>query len=343
MEITIKEKSFHSLKSIWHGLYSANASAPPYARYEFARILRRAYALELFWGGVPKFFVFYKDDVPIMIAPLVRHIGKNGYKYLGFGIKFGIVYEDFIYSDSLTEDDMEACLRLLFGKTGHILFKYLSDSSLLYKILQNRFTFPEKGNQINVRLKRPSTYDEYIASLTKNMRQNIHTKYNRLMKDGCDYRFEIFKGADVPKDVYRQFLRLYSISYRRKNSRRSWWRKVLFPMRVKYLHPHAMAIYGIDSSLFAVLFINEKVAAAVGGYLQKNNSYFLYPRITYDNQFSRYSPGIKCLLETIKYLISKGVLMLDLSIGDEAYKFSLGGEAYWQYGFKVSSENKVAR
>ena len=336
MGITIGEKSFRSLKSIWQRLYNANASASPYACYEYARILRRAYALEFFWGGVPRFFVFYKDGCPIMIAPLVKHLGKKGFEYLGFGIRFGIVSEDFIYGDSLSEDDMETCLHLLFRKTGHVLFKYLSDSSLLYKTLKNRFSFPEKGNQINVMLKLPSTYDEYIASLTKNMRQNIRTKNNRLIKDGCDYRFKIFKGADVPKDVYQQFLRLYSISYRQKNSRQSWWRKALFPIRVKYLHPHAMAINGIESSLFAVLFINGKVAAAVGGYLQKNNDFFLYPRITYDNQFSRYSPGITCLLETIKYLISKEVPLLDLSIGDEAYKFNLGGEVYYQYGFEVN-------
>lgn len=336
MEITIREKSFRSLKSIWQRLYSDNASASPFASYEYARILRRAYAFELFWGGVPRFFVFYKENCPIMIAPLVKRLGKNGFEYMGFGIRFGIVSEDFIYGDSLCEEDMEACLKLLFRETGHVLFKYLSDSNLLYNTLKNRFSYPEKGNQINVMLKLPSTFDEYIASLTKNMQQSIRTKNNRLVKDGCDYRFEIFKGADVPKDVYQQFLRLYSISYKRKNSGQSWWRKVLFPIRVKYLHPHAMAINGIESSLFAVLFINGNVAAAIGGYLQKNNYYFLYPRITYDDQFKRYSPGIKCLLETIKYLISNNVRLLDSSIGDEAYKLNLNGEVYYQYGFDVN-------
>lgn len=333
MEIKIKEKSFHSLKGIWQRLYAANASASPYASYEFASLLRRAYAYELYFGGVPRFFVFYKGEETIMIAPLVRRLGRKGFEYSGFGIRFGIVSEDFIYADSMSEDDMEACLHLLFGKTGRIQFKYLSDSILLYKTLKNRFSFPEKGNQINVMLKLPSTYDEYIASLSKNMRSNIRNGYNRLRNEDCDYRYEVFRGADVPKDVYKQFLRLYFISYRRKNSGQSWWRRALFPIRVKYLHPHAMAINGVESSLFAVLFINGKVAAATGGYLQKNNKYLLIPRITYDGQFRRCSPGIICLLETIKYLISNGVPLFDLSIGDESYKFPLGGETYWQYGF----------
>lgn len=331
--IIVKVKKISSLRCVWEELYSSNSGASPFASYEFACILSRAYALDLFWGGVPRFFVFYKDGCPIMIAPLVRRFGKNGFKYSGFGIRFGIVSEDFIYGDSLSENDMETCLNLLFGKTGHIQFKYLSDSSLLYKTLKNRFSFPEKGNQINVMLKLPSTYDEYIASLSKNMRSNIRLEYNRLVKDFCDYRFEVFRGSEVPKNVYRQFLRLYSISYRRKNSGKSWWRRITFPIRVKYLHPHAMAINGVESSLFAVLFINGKVAAATGGYLQKNNKYLLIPRITYDGQFRRCSPGIICLLETIKYLISHGVPLFDLSRGDETYKFPLGGEVYSQYGF----------
>lgn len=335
MEIAIKEKSFHSLKSIWPKLYAANDYAYPYASYEFARILRRAYALELFWGGVPRFFVFYKDEAPIMIAPLVRHLGRHGFEYFGFGIRFGIVYEDFIYSDSLSEEDMEDCLRLLLSKVEHICFRYLSESSLLYRVLKRNYSSFESHNQINVMLKLPTTYEEYIASLSKNMRQNIRTAYNRMSTDNCDYRFEVFRGSEVPAGVNKQFLALYTKSYTRKNLRHNWWRKALFSIRVKYMHPHAMAINGVESSLFAVFYINGKIAAATGGYLQKKSSYLLIPRITYDRLYERYSPGIICLLETIKYLISHGVPLFDLSIGDEAYKFSIGGEVYWQYGFDI--------
>lgn len=336
-DIIVRERPFGALRGIWNRLYAANASASPFAGYDFARLLRRAYALEIFYGGVPRFFVFYKGEEAIMIAPLVCRFGRNGFEYQGFGSRFRIVSEDFIYGDSMSEDDMEVCLHLLLAEVGHIRFKFLPDSCLLYKVLKNRFDFPETGNEINVMIRLPETYEEYFARLSQNRRQNIRKGYNHLVTDGCNYRFEVFKGADVPKDIYKQFLKLYSISFRQKNSGQSWWRKSLFPIRVKYLHPNAMAINGIESSLFTVLFINGKVAAAVGGYIQKNNNYVLYPRITYDNQFKRYSPGILCLLETIKYLISNGVPLFDLSKGDERYKFSLGGETYWQYGFDAKT------
>lgn len=334
--IVVRERPFRSLKRIWQGLYAANTAASPYASYEFARILRRAYAFELFYGGFPRFFVFYKGGSPIMIAPLTLQLGKNGWKYAGFGARFRLVSEEFIYGDSLSEDDMETCLRLLLSRVGHINFKFLSDSGLLYKVLKLRFPFPEVGNEINVMLRLPATYDEYIASLSKNMHQNIRTIYNRMKTDGFNYRFEIYRGADMPAGMYRRLLRLYSVSYRcRWNSSQRWWRKALFPVRVKYMHPNAMAINGIDESLCAVLFIDGKIAAMVGGYLQKNNDYLLLPREAFDERFSRYSPGIICFLETIRYLISQGIPLLDLSKGDETYKFSLGGEAYWQYGFDI--------
>lgn len=193
--IVVKERPFRSLKRIWQELYAANTSASPFASYEFARILRKAYAVELFYGGWPRFFVFYKGGRPIMIAPLVMRLRKSGVEYLGFGSRFRIVSEEFIYDDCFSADDMETCLHLLFSKVRHINFKFLSDSGLLYKVMKSRFPFPEWGNEINVMLKLASTYDEYIASLSKNMRQNIRTAYNRLKTDNLDYRFEIYMGG----------------------------------------------------------------------------------------------------------------------------------------------------
>lgn len=144
----------------------------------------------------------------------------------------------------------------------------------------------------------------------------------------------------MSNDLYRQFLKMYSASYNcRWNSSQSWWRKALNPLRVKYMHPNTMAMNCIAESLCAVLFIDGKMAAGIGGYLQKNNDYLLVPRLVFDECLSRYSPGIICCLETIKYLISQGIPLFDLSKGDETYKLSLGGEVYWQYGFK--SNNKT--
>lgn len=334
--ITVKKKTFFSLKDIWKILYSDNAVATPFASYEYARILNRAYAFDLYYGGVPCFFVFYKNGIPIMIAPLVRHLTRGGFKYIGFGSRFGVVSEDFIYGDSLPEDDMEACLRLLLSKVEHICFRYLSDSSLLYRVLREKFSSSESGNQINVMLKLPATYEEYIASLSKKMHKNIRMIYNRMKTDNCDFRFEVFRGVEMPESVYKQFLRLYSKSYNLKNSSRNWWRKKSYPIRVKYLHPHAMAINRIDSSMCGVLFINGEVAAAMGGYLQKNNEYYLIPRITYDKKYSRYSPGVILLLETIKYLISNKIPIFDWSRGDEEYKLWLGGQVYYQYAFDAT-------
>ena len=278
-----------------------------------------------------------------MIAPLTLRLEKNGVQYAGFGSRFRIVSEEFIYGDSFSEDDMETCLHLLLSRVGQINFKFLSDAGLLYKVLKSSFPFSEWGNEINVMVKLKPTYDEYIASLSKNMRQNIRTAYNRLKSDGRDYRFEIYRGADMPSNLYRQFLKLYSVNYRcRWNPSHSWWRKALSPLRVKYLHPNAMAMNCIKESLCAVLFIDGKMAAVVGGYLQKNNEYLLVPRLVFDERFSCYSPGIICCLECIKHLILQGVPLLDLPKGDEKYKFSLGGEVYWQYGGIASNASTKA-
>jgi len=50
-----------------------------------------------------------------------------------------------------------------------------------------------------------------------------------------------------------------------------------------------------------------------------------------DDSFSFYSPGIILINEVLKLLLDKNFSSLDLALGHEPYKYSMGAEDYFAY------------
>ena len=73
------------------------------------------------------------------------------------------------------------------------------------------------------------------------------------------------------------------------------------------------------------LFIDGRLAAFMSGLLGSKNEYVV-PRLSIDDEFGFYSPGMLLVNEAIKYFIEKTKIRhLDLSQGDEPYKYKMGG------------------
>ena len=68
-----------------------------------------------------------------------------------------------------------------------------------------------------------------------------------------------------------------------------------------------------------------------GVYSKKND--VIIPRLVLNDKFARYSAGMLMINETVKKLIEKGITCLDLAIGNENYKFVMGGEGNFNYRF----------
>ena len=62
----------------------------------------------------------------------------------------------------------------------------------------------------------------------------------------------------------------------------------------------------------------------------------IIPRLSINDDFLKYSPGIVLINETAKKLAeNKNIDNLDLSKGDEKYKLSMGGEVYYTMDFGI--------
>ena len=76
-----------------------------------------------------------------------------------------------------------------------------------------------------------------------------------------------------------------------------------------------------DLTVLSRLYIkdsNETAAVAIG-YLDSNNRYW-YSMTTYNQSFSKYSPGKVFLYELIKSVFDNGIAHFDLGRGSEMYK-----------------------
>lgn len=73
----------------------------------------------------------------------------------------------------------------------------------------------------------------------------------------------------------------------------------------------------------------------MSGMLGLRNEYVV-PRLSINDEFGFYSPGMLLLNETVKHFIAEtDVRHLDLSQGEEPYKYKMGGEAHRTHSFTI--------
>lgn len=168
------------LKSQWIKLYSANTNLSAFQAYEFVlRFWRNYYVYCIRRREIPVFYLIEEEDEPRFIAPLCK---KADGTYVIFGSENGCEYCDFIYA---IDADVHHYVSVLMLKIkAPIVFQRVRESSKLYEACKRISGFRQGPSIVNVNIALPERHTDYIKSLSKSMRQNIRTAYNRLNKDG---------------------------------------------------------------------------------------------------------------------------------------------------------------
>lgn len=216
------------------------------------------------------------------------------------------------------------CIRLIKETYGEALFLKIDERSPLA-------TFARQNVQStsNAEIRFGNDFDEYFKNLSKSVRQNIRTAYNRLSSDDNTVEIKVFAGDDeLPID---DIINLYSLRHEKKYAVKTgflkkWFLKTQSFATQLYLHsPNALTF---------VLYINGSMAAFMSGL--SGNGRIIIPRLSIDEMFKRYSPGMLLVVESIKYLIkSTDIRVLDLSQGQEQYKYNLGAVEHLCYRFRL--------
>lgn len=328
-------KDFMRVKDDWEKLYEKNPQLSFYQSLPMMSALwRNLLPYRLALRISPRFYVFKEDENTIMIFPLFKRWFSG--IYTGYGYKAGLGYIDAVYPEDINVGTMSDCFYALKQNAGKmsIDLQHVKAGTAFGRWLQsNGGMVSEEGYTIIPFLE---DYESYYSSLSKHMKQNIRTAYNRLKTDDGEYGFECVSYSKM-HGLEKELQRLY-IDRQMSKYNKSW----LYGFFVKYIDFGTKIQHEKDIDVRAfVLRINGKIAAYYDGIFSDRG--IIVPRLAIAEGFDRYSPGVMLLNESIKFLIKEGKQSIDLTHGTENYKLFMGGKIHQCVGLKVTVENKVWR
>ena len=332
LKLTIKKfNKISEVKEVWEYLEYLNPNTMPFQYYNYNKAIQKTSIF--YWIkeiSFPRFFVIYKEGKPIVLFPLCKifSLKSRCSEYHLYGNRQNGIF-DLLYDPNISGVDFVETVKLLKRYISNLYFVRVRESSIVYEC------FPSLDLECadsGVTIKLPfEGYDFYFSSLSKNVRQNIRTAYNRLNTDGCKFELKVIRGQDVCKSLNKELLEVYlQRSQNRYNKKFNFTSKYQY----RYIHHYSVTLSCLDNSMYYILFINGTVAAFMGCFVNHAKSSLIVPRLAINDHFRRYSPGMLLLNESIKFsYYHTDIREIDLSRGVDKYKLNMGGCVYLNYNF----------
>lgn len=324
------------LKKIWRKLYKDNPYLFPFSSWEYNEEVYSYKKIKPTTFLQKEYFlVYYNHDIPLMIMPLF--IKKKTLYIFGENIG-GPDNLDFIYDKNIRDEDIFSALRELREKFhGMKLMLYkVNERSRLYQFFKEYCNDKRLIDyQVNIELDRvcvkvcyPDDYDTYFHGLSKNARFNIHKIYNKLKKQDISMELKVIHGPFKDNELLSSLMKFYTA----RESERKNRKYDFFPfIKHRYFSSLTWAIQNMNEQYTFCLMLKDKPAAFMTGFATNFNE-IVFPIVSMNSLFKQYSPGKVMINETIKYLQGhKSNMILDLSRGDERYKFEMGGSKHYNY------------
>lgn len=241
---------------------------------------------------------------------------------------------DFVYRSDMTQNQFDKIFTYIKEKNCgcKIILDRVSEQSLTRQFCENSQLFQQEEEQICVAIQLMDNYNAWYNGLSKSVRQNIRTSYNRMNTDKQSYEFQFNLQQGIEQQNVEDMIKLFSnraADYKHLNKRLSWIMRI-----VKESDPVVRYLMKGNHTVYSFVKINGKLAAAMCGFLNQDGSWVI-PKLAIDMEFSRYSPGGILLNESIKYICENkiGITGIDLSRGEEQYKYRYGGKEHLNYKF----------
>lgn len=311
---------FAEVKPVWEQLWKKSGGLTVYQSPEYAALVLRHFApYRILLRAKPVFAVCRQAGEPVLLLPLLQRMG-GGYDL--FGHRCGCGYLDGVYGAETGSAAIAACmdaLRSLLKQPLH--FRRVREETPLGEWLLTHGG--ERAVPSCTMIDLPEDYDAYYNGLSKHMRQNLRTAYNRLARDHCSMEFSAVSARDVPAAQREALMDVY---IDRQVSQYHHLPRSIFSVYANRVDIAAQLVREYPETDTFILTINGAPAAYMDALRDKDT--LRIPRLAIDASYGAYSPGILLLNESIKVLIEQGqVRILDLTHGDEAYKRAMGGRA----------------
>lgn len=335
----LQEYEFNSpvLKKIWVDLYHKNPYLFPFSSYEYNQ---QVYVYKKFklqnYLQKDYFLVYYENETPLVLLPLT--VKDDKIFIFGDDISgcdnLDLVYDKNVGYDGFTKMFQELSLRfpqkiLRFYKINErsLLYQYICENQ---KWLENQFRLKIEEDRICVKVLFPKDYGTYFSALSRNCKSNLKKAYNKAVKTDADMNLKVVKGPILDGQLLSAMMHVYA---HRESERKN--RSFDFPCYVKnrYFSVLSWTAQHMQSQYTFCLFLHHTLAAFMSGF-ETNFGEIVFPRVAMNSQFSKYAPGKLMISESVKWLQKNtGINGLDLSRGDERYKYEMGGVNHMNYRF----------
>ncbi len=332
----LKRYSFKYLEKIWKSMETPQMS--PFLHYDYMRYVHQSVVFfKPFYTRV--FCVLSQDSGEVlMICPMKLRVDFKYYTLLGD--MQGCDIADMIWKKDLSEIEKKNIADFFFAEMTSKMYlnRVPADSVFAAAVPMDRVSYTRDVGYVSIAME--NSFEEYLQRLSKNMRHQINKTYNRLEREGVEFDFHIYENGNLPsKDLEKKINRMYVdrlISRYNPEREGSFFWKMYYRTVFQYLKHDTRSFRRLPNSFMAVVMSGSEVMAFVSGFKTHDKKTVAMTRLAINDNFDRYSPGRILMKELIEYLHNNtSIKVLDMSRGDERYKFDFGGELYYIKDFVV--------
>lgn len=325
MNCTVAQESFDRLTSYW---------TDPSNRLKWGSVFVLPPWLKVWWQEFRpetelSLSVVRRDKKVVGIAPLQLRDGKASFvgnadvcDYLDFIIAPG---EETDFFNTLLDDLQQRGINNL--DLGHLRPDSAAATSLVAIAQSRKYEILLQAEEVTLELALPSTWEGYLAVLTKKQRHEVRRKLRRLYEAGNVTYLYIQAGQEEASGLTDTFLKLFSLSYGEKAN-------FMTPRMESFFRSLAEAMAGVGLLRFGILELDKLPVAMVMGF-DYNDTMYLY-NSAYDPRYDYLSAGLLSKILYIEGSIKLGRGKFDFLKGAEEYKYRLGGKEIPLYNCRIA-------
>lgn len=350
--LTMKIYKYYDIKlieEVWRDLYNNNGDMTPFQSFEWnlqlqnksKNIINRI--LRFFRGQFKIEYWIFRDDECIVIAPLIIYYKKDEIFILGQQDMSD--YLSFIFMGHTPEIFLMNCIKVL--RKEYFQFSFIFDRIIESNIkmrdacIKSETAHIQEKNCVKIEIT-----DQLFMKINSDSRRYWKQAKKRLEDDNLELAFSF--NETVIED--REINTLLHHYLKRRVNKLSVSILKQFLMRIlQFLHYKT----GNKNDMVSLFVTNNaetliakcKISNCLSAYMiccQRDETLYVL-RISIDDNFSIYRPGILLIVETVNYLFKNKPLIkyLDFSRGDESYKLNYGGLIHHNYCFYYNPFQKA--
>jgi CelD/BcsL family acetyltransferase involved in cellulose biosynthesis len=319
-----EESEFSKLQTTWNNLLKQSDADNPFLTWEWL------YSWWKFYGDKSELMILVvrEDDKILALAPLMHRVKLFGLLkikeilFLGsFGV--GSDYLDFIITrgrESSSVDQIFHYLTRNQQKWDAINLTNIPETSKSIAHVKEAcdklgYFNIENASVVCPSIQLPSTWEEYVLTLSKSMRSNIKRKHRELSKT-TEIEYEVIRERGDLDAAVNSMIRLNRLRMETKNLHGAFKNG-----KFTEFHQDVMPVlFQNDFLHLSFLKANNTRIAALYNFIY-NDTCFYY-QSGFDPVWAKFSPGTVLFSLSIQDAIANGMLEYDFLQGDEPYKFS---------------------